>query len=64
MASKMADDVRTSGQTSRTSEDIPSKIMLWSEEEVALKQIEQVGVSACGATAALNVLVKKLKIIN
>lgn len=57
----MADAVGTLGQMSRKSEDIPSKIMLWSEEEAALKQIEQVGVSACGATAALNVLVRKFK---
>jgi len=37
-----------------------SKVMIWSEEEAALKQIEQVGTSACGATAALNVLVKNI----
>ncbi|XP_018333107.1 uncharacterized protein LOC108742406 isoform X2 [Agrilus planipennis] len=32
------------------------KVMLWSEEEAAKKQIPQIGVSACGATAVLNVL--------
>jgi hypothetical protein len=47
------------GQTSgEINEDLPSKVMLWSDKEAALKQIEQVGTSACGATAALNVLVR------
>ena len=49
----------SSGQITRNGQDIPSKVLLWSEEEAELKQIEQVGVSACGATAALNVLVGK-----
>lgn len=37
---------------------LPERVVLWDETEVAKKQIEQVGASACGATAVLNVLVK------
>lgn len=40
--------------------DVPSETMIWSEQEAYLKQTEQVGVSACGATAAINVLVSKI----
>lgn len=32
------------------------KTMIWSEQEAATKQITQIGTSACGATAVLNVL--------
>ncbi|PFX27994.1 uncharacterized protein LOC111326892 [Stylophora pistillata] len=35
---------------------LPERVVLWDETEVAEKQIEQVGASACGATAVLNVL--------
>lgn len=39
----------------------PLESMIWSEEEAKQRQIDQVGTSACGATAALNVLVIKYK---
>ncbi|KAF3430206.1 hypothetical protein E2986_06624 [Frieseomelitta varia] len=32
------------------------KIMLWSEQEATVKQVTQIGTSACGATAAINAL--------
>lgn len=32
------------------------KVMIWSEEEAAAKQVVQIGPSACGATAVINVL--------
>lgn len=31
--------------------------MLWSEQEATVKQVTQIGTSACGATAAINALV-------
>lgn len=37
---------------------LPERIVLWDETEVAEKQVKQVGTSACGATAVLNVLVR------
>lgn len=37
---------------------LPERVVLWDETEVSEKQIRQVGVSACGATAVLNVLVR------
>lgn len=43
----------------------PERVVLWDEDEAEDKQIKQVGASACGATAALNVLVsftKQLKL--
>ena len=33
------------------------KVMLWSEYEAYVLQVKQIGVSACGATAVINVLV-------
>ena len=42
----------------------PERVILWDEDEAEDKQIKQVGASACGATAALNVLVSiKLKLL-
>ena len=38
---------------------LPNDVMLWNEKEAEEKEIKQVGVSACGATAALNVLVSE-----
>lgn len=34
--------------------------MLWSEQEATVKQVTQIGTSACGATAAINALVHLL----
>lgn len=31
--------------------------MLWSEQEATVKQVTQIGTSACGATSAINALV-------
>ena len=33
------------------------KVMLWSEQEAAVKQVTQIATSACGATAAINAIV-------
>lgn len=52
MAAKSDDDVAVS---------VPAEALIWSEEEASERQIEQVGVSACGATAALNVLVYEIQ---
>ncbi|KAJ7337156.1 hypothetical protein OS493_010010 [Desmophyllum pertusum] len=35
---------------------LPERVVLWDETEAAEKQVKQVGTSACGATAVLNVL--------
>ena len=35
----------------------PEKTMIWSEYEAFLLQVKQIGTSACGATAVINVLV-------
>ena len=43
---------------------LPERVVLWDETEVTEKQINQVGTSACGATAVLNVLVRQGKISN
>ncbi|XP_011168070.1 uncharacterized protein LOC105201663 isoform X2 [Solenopsis invicta] len=32
------------------------KVMLWSEQEATMKQVTQIGTSACGATSAINAL--------
>ncbi|XP_077275550.1 uncharacterized protein LOC143904608 isoform X2 [Temnothorax americanus] len=32
------------------------KVMLWSEQEATIKQVTQIGTSACGATSAINAL--------
>lgn len=45
--------------------DTPSKDELtshffWTPEDVEQEQIEQIGVSACGATAVINVLVREI----
>jgi hypothetical protein len=34
------------------------RTMIWSEQEACVKQVTQISTSACGATAAINVLVK------
>jgi hypothetical protein len=34
------------------------RTMIWSEKEACAKQVTQISMSACGATAAVNVLVK------
>jgi hypothetical protein len=36
----------------------PERTMIWSEQEACVKQVTQISTSACGATAAINVLVK------
>jgi hypothetical protein len=36
----------------------PEKTMIWSEQEACVKQVTQISTSACGATAAINALVK------
>jgi hypothetical protein len=33
------------------------RTMIWSEKEAIVKQVTQISTSACGATAAVNVLV-------
>jgi len=33
------------------------KVMLWNEQEATMKQVTQIGTSACGATSAINALV-------
>ena len=38
---------------------LPIKVMLWDDIDAKEKEIKQVGASACGATAALTVLVCK-----
>ena len=43
---------------------LPERVVLWNETEAAEKQVKQVGASACGATAVLNVLVRKNPAIN
>ncbi|XP_043281389.1 uncharacterized protein [Venturia canescens] len=35
---------------------IVEKVMLWSEQEATIKQVTQIGTSACGATSAINAL--------
>ena len=39
-------------------EELPDKVMLWDDNEMERKYVEQVGVSACGATAVVNLLVR------
>jgi len=41
----------------------PERIMIWSETEACVKQVTQISTSACGATAAVNVLVKQFCIL-
>jgi hypothetical protein len=38
--------------------------MLWSEQEATMKQVTQIGTSACGATSAINALVISKILIN
>jgi hypothetical protein len=38
------------------------RTMIWSEQEACMKQVTQISTSACGATAAVNVLVKLFRI--
>ena len=40
-------------------EGLPERVLLWNETEAEEQQVNQVGASACGATAVLNVLVRK-----
>ena len=35
------------------SDNLPNEVMLWDEQEAKEKEIAQVGVSACGATAVI-----------
>lgn len=35
------------------------KVMIWNEYEAYVVQVKQIGTSACGPTAVLNVLVSK-----
>ena len=37
-------------------QDVLEKTMLWTELEACKRQVNQIGVSACGATALINVL--------
>lgn len=39
----------------------PERVLLWNDTEAEQKQVKQVGISACGATSVLNVLVRKKK---
>lgn len=39
-------------------EGLPDRVLLWSDNDAKEKQAQQVGNSTCGATAALNVLVR------
>lgn len=39
---------------------IVSKCMIWIEQEACVKQITQIGTSACGATAVINVIVRHI----
>ena len=48
----------SSGATKRQDDDL-SCVMIWSEYDARQLQVEQVGTSACGATAAINVLVSR-----
>jgi len=43
-------------------DELPERVVLWDETEAEEKQVEQVGTSACGATAVLNVLVRKRRV--
>lgn len=43
---------------------LPERVVLWDETEVAEKQVNQVGTSACGATAVLNVLVRQDRLMH
>lgn len=45
-------------------EGLPERVVLWNDSEAEEKQVKQVGTSACGATAVLNVLVRKKKLLN
>lgn len=40
-------------------EGLPERVLLWNETEAEEQEVKQVGTSACGATAVLNVLVRK-----
>jgi len=44
------------GATTWQGDDL-SCVMIWSEYDARQLQVEQVGTSACGATAAINILV-------
>lgn len=39
-------------------------IFIWTPEEAKAKEYKQIGVSACGATAVLNILVSGVNILN
>ena len=41
------------------SEELPAKVMIWSETELKQKHVKQLGASACGATAVVNLLVSR-----
>lgn len=43
---------------------LPERVVLWDDSEAEEKQVKQGGTSACGATAVLNVLVRKKKLLN
>lgn len=38
----------------------PPRSMVWSEREACERQVTQIGTSACGATAVVNVFVSRL----
>ncbi len=54
---RSADFPEQEAMDSRDSSSTSSSYFIFNEDEIKEKQISQVGVSACGATAALNVLV-------
>lgn len=58
---KMAADSSLRAASANKKDKLPERVVLWDETEVAKKQVNQVGTSACGATAVLNVLVRKDK---
>lgn len=53
------DESNVEGQLDGSPEQVrfsPERTMIWSEQEACVKQVTQISTSACGATAAINVL--------
>lgn len=63
MLPKMAAD---SLHAANENDKLPERVVLWDETDVAEKQVNQVGTSACtcGATAVLNVLVRQDRLMH
>ena len=51
-----AESLENTADKSQKQEKILEKTMIWTELEACKRQVNQVGVSACGATALVNVL--------